>query len=49
MKKVMSHTQRQYVRWSKYWLNETDPKKKAIYLRNMLILSAVIDKERQRD
>lgn len=43
--KELNHVQRQLVKWSKVWLAEKDPKKKAFYERNVLILGRIVSRE----
>lgn len=47
-KRELTHLQRQLLKWSKLWLGEKDPQKKAFYLKNLLKINVFVDKERQR-
>lgn len=44
----LGHTQRQYIKWSRLWVEEKDPEKKAIYFRQVLILNKVVGKEKEK-
>lgn len=42
-----SHTARQFLRFSKYWMNCKDPVKKAEYFRQARILGERLEEEHQ--
>lgn len=47
-----THTQRQFLRWSKCWLVCKEPKRKEMLLRQMVKLGEMVEREllsRQRD
>ena len=48
-KPVLNHLQRQVVRWGKYYVNEKDPKKKELYLRQAAKIGSFIFKQKQNE
>lgn len=48
MKHRLSRLQRQYIKWSRLWVEEKDPEKKAIYFRQVLILNKLVGKEKEK-
>ena len=46
--KRLNHIQRQFVKYGKLWVNEKDPKKKAFYYKQFLILNNYVGKEKER-
>lgn len=48
MRVKLTHLQRQFVKWGRFWINEKDPKKKAVYYKQFLILNQLLNKEKER-
>ena len=40
-----SHIGRQFLRWSKYWMNSKDPKKRDQYLKQTVKLGELLEAE----
>lgn len=40
-----SHIGRQFVRWSKYWMNTKDPKKREQYMKQTAKLGEMLENE----
>lgn len=49
LRRKLTPLQKQLLKWSKFWLEEKDPRKKAFYLKNLLKINVFVDKEKQRD
>lgn len=48
-KPALNHLQRQTIKWSKWWLQEKDPKRQALYLKQAVKMGGFIFKQNQKE